>query len=150
MYPFQAYKSKARIIPQGIVAEALHLPVTEQALISSTTHMKNVRVDLPDYEFGYVRRKVAYDEKQAGYFSIPVKEIIRFLETSVNIFYRFQFTKGNGTQVEVNVTLVQMRPVSIKRGGFWASSYNCLCLIGILILFPFQHFPGCIIDILYA
>lgn len=69
---------------QGIIEEAVHLPVAEQALIRSTTGLKNKRTGLPDYEFGYVRWKTAYDEKQAGYFNIPVKEIIHFLETSAN------------------------------------------------------------------
>ncbi len=35
---------------------------------------------MPDYEFGYVRWKSAYQENQVGVFSIPLKEILQYLE----------------------------------------------------------------------
>lgn len=66
--------------PNGVLEEVLHLPVAEQALRNSTTHLKNDRVPLPDYEFGYVRWKTAFDEQQAGHFGIPLREAIQWLE----------------------------------------------------------------------
>ena len=68
--------------PEGFVEEALHIPIIESALKASTTKLKNDRTHLPDYEFGYMKWKVAFDHKQAGVFRTPVNEIIQFLEDS--------------------------------------------------------------------
>lgn len=64
----------------GVLEQVLHLPVTENALRNSTTRLKNDRVSLPDYEFGYVRWKTAFDEEKAGYFDIPLRVVIQWLE----------------------------------------------------------------------
>jgi len=66
--------------PGGVLREALHIPVGELALQKSTTAIKEDRTSLPDYEFGYVRWKTAFDQEKAGYFNIPVNEIIDYLE----------------------------------------------------------------------
>jgi hypothetical protein len=66
--------------PNGVLEEVLHIPIAEEALRNSTTQLKNDCADLPDYEFGYVRWKTAFLENKAGYFGIPVKEIIQYLE----------------------------------------------------------------------
>ena len=68
--------------PEGFVEEALHIPIIESALFASTTKLKNDRTHLPDYEFGYMKWKVAFDHKEAGIFRRPVNEIIQFLEDS--------------------------------------------------------------------
>lgn len=68
--------------PEGFVEEALHIPIIESALFASTTKLKNDRTHLPDYEFGYMKWKVAFDHKEAGIFRSPVNEIIQFLEDS--------------------------------------------------------------------
>lgn len=66
--------------PNGVLEEVLHLPIAEEALQKSTTQLKNNRTDLPNYEFGYVRWKTAFDEEKAGYFAIPLREVIQYLE----------------------------------------------------------------------
>lgn len=66
--------------PEGFVAYISHLPLTEEALLNSITQLKNDRCEMPDYEIGYVRWKTAYDENKAGVFSIPLKEILQYLE----------------------------------------------------------------------
>jgi len=66
--------------PNGVLQEILHLPVSEDALRNSTTTLKNDHTDLPDYEFGYVRWKTAFDNEQAGHFAIPLREAIQWLE----------------------------------------------------------------------
>lgn len=66
--------------PDAILEEILHLPYAEFALRKSTTQLKNDRCELPDYEFGYVRWRAAFDEDNAGYFGIPLREAIQWLE----------------------------------------------------------------------
>lgn len=73
-------------LPEGILKEALHIPISEEALKKSITKLKNDRANLPDYEFGYVRWKNAFDENQAGYFNIPVNEVVEHLEVTANKF----------------------------------------------------------------
>lgn len=66
--------------PNGALEEILHLPVAENALRNSTTTLKNDRCKLPDYEFGYVRWRSTFNEEKAGYFGIPLREAIQWLE----------------------------------------------------------------------
>lgn len=63
-----------------LLEEISHLPYAEEALIKSLTQLKNDRVTLPDYEFGFVRWKTAFDQDNAGYFGIPLREAIQWLE----------------------------------------------------------------------
>jgi len=65
----------------GFVDYISHLPLAEEALIGSITRLKNDRCEMPDYEFGYVRWKTAYEENKAGVFSLPLKEILQYLES---------------------------------------------------------------------
>ena len=67
---------------KGYVTEMLHLPVEVAAIAGSITTLKNDRTVLPDYEFGYVQWKMAYEDNRAGVFNLSVKDIIQFLETS--------------------------------------------------------------------
>jgi len=77
-------KVKHPKFPNELLTEATHIPITEAALLKSITSIKNDRCDLPDYEFGYVRWKSAFDEDKAGYFAIPVNEVVHYLEESAN------------------------------------------------------------------
>ena len=77
---FSGVRIKNPKYPNGVLQEVLHLPVAEEALRNSTTTLKNDRADLPDYEFGYVRWKTAFDNEQAGHFAIPLREAIQWLE----------------------------------------------------------------------
>lgn len=77
---FSGVRIKNPKYPNGVLEEVLHLPVAENALRSSSTQLKNERVPLPNYEFGYVRWKTAFDEQQAGHFGIPLREAIQWLE----------------------------------------------------------------------
>lgn len=67
----------------GFVEYISHLPLSQEALLASITHLKNDRCAMPDYEFGYVRWKSAYDENKAGVFSIPLNEILNYLEKGI-------------------------------------------------------------------
>lgn len=66
--------------PKGLLEEVMHLPVSEDALKNSITKLETEHADLPAYEQGYVRWKSAFDEKKAGYFGIPLREILQWLE----------------------------------------------------------------------
>lgn len=66
--------------PNGLLNEVMHIPIAEYALRNSTIQLKSDRCQLPDYEFGYVHWKNAYDQGQAGYFGIPLKEVIQYLQ----------------------------------------------------------------------
>ncbi|MGV6944109.1 hypothetical protein [Sphingobacterium kyonggiense] len=68
----------------GILKEVMHLPISELALTNCITHLKNNHTNLPDYEFGYVRWKTAFDDEKAGYFAIPLQEVVKYLEDSAN------------------------------------------------------------------
>lgn len=77
---FSGVRIKNPKYANGVLEEVLHLPVAENALKNSTTQLKNDRTDLPDYEFGYVRWKTAFNEDKAGYFGIPLREVIQWME----------------------------------------------------------------------
>ncbi|MGM1430715.1 hypothetical protein ACS126_15770 [Sphingobacterium lactis] len=66
--------------PNGVLEEIFHLPLVEGALRNSTTKLNRSNVHLPDYEFGYVRWKTAFDREEAGCFAIPLREIVQWLE----------------------------------------------------------------------
>lgn len=66
--------------PNGLLEEVLHLPVNEESLKKSITRLETSEADLPAYEFGYVRWKSAFDEQKAGYFGIPLREVLQWLE----------------------------------------------------------------------
>lgn len=62
---------------------ASHLPMEEGALVRSITSLKNDRSALPDYEFGYVQWRSKFENEGAGYFNVPVKDIIELMEESI-------------------------------------------------------------------
>ncbi|WP_156305978.1 hypothetical protein [Sphingobacterium endophyticum] len=77
---FAAVKIKNPKYFEGALEEVLHLPIAENALRKSTTKLKDADVPLPIYELGYTRWKNAFDEGKAGYFGIPLREAIQWLE----------------------------------------------------------------------
>lgn len=62
------------------ISEVQHLPVEIEALRESVTELIEENSTLPNYEFGYVRWKEAFNQEKAGYFAIPLREAVQYLE----------------------------------------------------------------------
>lgn len=79
-------KIKNPATTSGIQGHLPHSPVSEQTLRESVTSLITSETSpLPDISEGYAIWKNAYDNNQGGVFSIPVKNIIEYIETSINV-----------------------------------------------------------------
>ena len=71
--------------PSGSQDHLPHSPVSEKTLDDSVTSLAtNQASELPDISEGYAAWRKAYDNNQGGVFTIPVKQIIQYIEDIVN------------------------------------------------------------------
>ncbi|MDF3822889.1 hypothetical protein P3G55_23530 [Leptospira sp. 96542] len=77
-------KVKSPRSPSGIATELSHAPVSKKTLDDSVT--KLVSTSKPDlrYREGYKEWKSAFDNGDAGVFTISIQEIVGFIETTIN------------------------------------------------------------------
>ena len=61
-----------------------HIPICEKTLKNSVTKVKNEKSELPDFNEGYSIWKEAYEKKEAGFFTISVLEIVKFMDKTIN------------------------------------------------------------------
>ncbi len=71
-------------IKKGFGENVSHIPISEKALQKSVTKIIEKVKTLPDFEEGYAIWKNAYDQGQAGYFTIPVMECVEYMEKTLN------------------------------------------------------------------
>ncbi len=70
--------------PGGVSRVIGHLPFAEEALRQSVVTIAGRRKTLPDYEEGYKTWKEAFDAGKAGIFTVPVAEVVAFMEQALN------------------------------------------------------------------
>lgn len=69
---------------KGYVDSLPHAPVSEEALRASLTKLVRSAKILPDFAEGYAIWRQAFDSGEAGIFTVPVHEIVSFIEHAVN------------------------------------------------------------------
>lgn len=70
--------------PHGKTVFIQHMPYEEDALSKSVTELDSETKELPDYQNGYKLWKTAFENGEAGVFSIDVSEAINFVEQSIS------------------------------------------------------------------
>ncbi len=68
----------------GVTTELPHFPVAEETLNKSLTKLLGKKSINPEYLEGYSMWKKAFDEGNAGIFTISVAEIVDVVEESIN------------------------------------------------------------------
>ena len=79
----QGVKVKNSTSPNGYTNSIGHLPVGIEAMRESVRKLQSTVDTLPDYEDGYKQWKTAFDSGDAGFFSIPVCEIVNYVEQTL-------------------------------------------------------------------
>lgn len=69
--------------PDGVTTELPHFPVSSATLDDSCVEVVGESEPDPGYLKGYEAWRSAFDAGGAGVFSIPVAEIVSFIETSI-------------------------------------------------------------------
>jgi hypothetical protein len=77
-------KVKNRRAPGGVTQELPHLPVSRKTLEESVLKLAGTTAPNPSYREGYATWKQAFDAGNAGIFTIPVAEIVGFVEKTVS------------------------------------------------------------------
>lgn len=75
---------KNRRAASGETKELPHFPVSKETLEKSCIKRVGKTKPNENYREGYNQWKQAFDQGQAGVFTIPVSEIISFVESTVN------------------------------------------------------------------
>ena len=70
--------------PTGVTTNLPHFPVSKKTLDESVTKLVAKSKVNPDYLEGYGQWKSAFDNGDAGIFTISVQEIVGVVETAVN------------------------------------------------------------------
>ncbi|TVV44189.1 hypothetical protein FOT50_10960 [Thalassolituus sp. C2-1] len=76
-------KVKNPHIDGGISNELPHFPVSEETLKKSLVKLIGKSSPNPDYVEGYNTWKEAFDAGKAGIFTVPISEIIGFVEDTI-------------------------------------------------------------------
>ncbi len=77
-------KIKNEQIDGGFSKDIGHLPFNKESLLKSLTKLEGTIDKLPEYMDGYLQWKEAFDNGEGGVFTIQVKEVVEFLEKSMN------------------------------------------------------------------
>lgn len=80
----KAVKVRNDSAPGGFSRELPHFPVSEETLKKSLVQVVGKSALHPGYREGYKTWKAAFDEGQAGVFTISVSEIVEFIENAIN------------------------------------------------------------------
>ena len=77
-------KVKNPRIAGGVSTDLPHFPVSQETLQKSLTRLRGKSTPHPDYREGYQTWKSAFDQGEAGIFTIGVAEIVDVVEQSIN------------------------------------------------------------------
>jgi len=69
--------------PGGQTTYIAHLPYADEALEAAVLEKESETLELPSYEEGYRLWHDAFENGEAGVFTIPVAEAISFVEQSI-------------------------------------------------------------------
>jgi hypothetical protein len=70
--------------PDGISDTVNHMPFTEEAVKRSSLALLKEKVELPDYEQGYLMWRDAFDAKRAGVYTITLAEALKVMAATLN------------------------------------------------------------------
>ena len=77
-------KLKNTRLRSGFSDDIGHLPLSKEAVLKSVTTLVSEDNNLPDFKEGYNNWKEAFDNGEAGIFTITVKESIDVTEQTIN------------------------------------------------------------------
>lgn len=77
-------KVKNSRVADGISTDFPHFPVSQETLNKSVIKLIGKREENPEYLNGYNIWKQAFDNGEAGIFTITLAEIVRVIEESIN------------------------------------------------------------------
>ena len=69
--------------PQGKTTYIAHMPFVDEILEEYVGEVESVTKQLPDYEDGYQLWRAAFDEGDAGVFTVSVAKAIGFVQDSI-------------------------------------------------------------------
>lgn len=70
-------------VPDGVSRVVQHMPFSAEALRESVVAVEESRQPLPDFEEGYDTWREAFDNGEAGVFTVSVAEGLDFMEQAV-------------------------------------------------------------------
>ena len=70
--------------PDGISENVNHMPFAQEAIDKSGLKLLKEKTDLPGFEKGYQSWREAFDEGNAGIYTITVAEAVQVMEASLN------------------------------------------------------------------
>ena len=70
--------------PHGKTTYIAHLPYAEDALDQSVAALERDSAEIPDYEEGYRLWREAFEDGEAGVFTIPVEQAIDVVQETIN------------------------------------------------------------------
>ena len=75
---------KNRRSPDGISENVNHMPFAEEAINKSKPKLLKEKVELPSFEEGYRMWRKAFDDGQAGIYTISIAEAVDVMEAGLN------------------------------------------------------------------
>ena len=73
-------KLKNPLYEGGVQDHLPHAPVTRQSLEASVTELLEENATMPDIAEGYAAWLLAFEKGQAGFFTLPVNQIVQHIE----------------------------------------------------------------------
>jgi hypothetical protein len=73
-------KLKNPLYEGGVQDHLPHAPVTRQSLETSVTELLEENATMPDIAEGYAAWLLAFEKGQAGFFTLPVNQIVQHIE----------------------------------------------------------------------
>ena len=77
-------KVRNKRAPSGVTSDLPHFPVSETTLNASLVKLLRKSSPNPEYVEGYQTWKTAFDQGDAGVFTISVAEIVGVIEDAIN------------------------------------------------------------------
>lgn len=77
-------KIKNEHIKGGVTSEIKHLPFDRKTIEKSLIELDSTIDKLPNFMDGYLQWKEAFDNQKGGVFTMSIKEVINFVDTSIN------------------------------------------------------------------
>lgn len=69
--------------PEGKTTYIAHMPYAEEALEECVAELERDSAELPEYEEGYRLWREAFEQGDAGVFTVPVMQAIEFVQESI-------------------------------------------------------------------
>lgn len=70
--------------PQGKTTYIAHMPYAEAALEECVFQLERISVELPEFQEGYRLWRQAFENGEAGVFTVPVGQAIDFVQETIH------------------------------------------------------------------